>query len=194
VHESKLNRGPRPSATVTTWVNWGTATLLKKARSSADRPLENGCPARGKRPGIPGSTCASLAVVQSNSSAAARLRTIVRLRLNVLDPLSLTYPVPIHAMTRQNCRRHDASRQWGFVLRPGSIFDRLWQTHETRNHGSPPLDSVHAFSALLLPPRPIERLRYAHRSDLFRFVHRPIRFWRRTSPGSRSHRFPFRVK
>src|SRR5438477_7116668 len=52
-HESRLNLGPRPSATDSTSVKSGRPILLKNDRSPAVNPLANGWPAPGGPPRIP---------------------------------------------------------------------------------------------------------------------------------------------
>src|SRR5437016_9157086 len=64
--ESRLNLGPKPSATASTCVNWDKPGSKKNALSPLDSPVENGCPPPGGPPRIPGSTACAPAYWPAN--------------------------------------------------------------------------------------------------------------------------------
>src|ERR1700730_1927515 len=75
--ESRLNRGPSPSATASTCENCGTPWLLKKSSSPAVRP-PIGAPAPGAPPRGPGSDCAKQHVAVNRAARHVHWRVTLK--------------------------------------------------------------------------------------------------------------------
>src|ERR1700730_18684686 len=82
--ESRLNRGPSPSATASTCENCGTPWLWKKSSSPAVRP-PIGAPAPGAPPRGPGSDCAKQHVAVKNAARHVHSRVTLEISSAFID-------------------------------------------------------------------------------------------------------------